>query len=294
MPSYKTHSIHGEVVFPKIPKQIDIELEDYKLYCIGPDSLILTDYKTSSFQHANKTREYFLYLIKTIKKKGLQNNKEVMAFLYGQLNHFVLDSVMHPLIYYMTANIEYDYKIKPHGLIETWIDDYTTRKYNKKQMLYYKKWFIKNKILKRLINDVYREVYGIKRAVLKYNIGSFSIVMFDSLARTNAIKITPLIIKQMNLGDFTYKKDLNRVLPYLNLDNYEWFNPETGEKCCSSFEDLWKKSLEVAEETIADVNRYLYQDEALTNELILNDISWNTGLSCEQGQTLKFAKKYSN
>ena len=67
MPNYKTHSIHGEIVFEKINKHVDIEIEDFKSYCIGPDSLILTDYRLTEIQHANKTREFFSTLINLIK-----------------------------------------------------------------------------------------------------------------------------------------------------------------------------------------------------------------------------------
>ena len=131
MPSYKTHSIHGELVLPKIDKKIYINPDAIKTYCIGPDSLILTDYNTCMYQHANKTKEYFLEMLRIIKEKKLQDNSEVIAFLYGQLDHFILDSITHPYIYYMTQDIESKYKINPHGLIEMWIDDYTIKKYNK-------------------------------------------------------------------------------------------------------------------------------------------------------------------
>ena len=45
VPNYKTHSIHGEVIFSDMSKEIEIDLEDLKSFCIGPDALITTDYK---------------------------------------------------------------------------------------------------------------------------------------------------------------------------------------------------------------------------------------------------------
>lgn len=294
MPNYKTHSIHGEIVFNKINKEIDIEIEHFKSYCIGPDSLILTDYKTTEMQHAYKTKEYFLKLAKLIKKNNLQYNKEVMAFLYGQLDHFILDSVMHPLIYYMTENKKSNHKIKSHGLIENWIDDYTSTKYNKRELLYYKKWFIKDLKLIHLLNKLYEKVYNTKHEGIKYSFGMFATIMFDTLARTNLIKIVPLIIDGINLGDFTYKEDLKRVLPYLNLKKETWYNPETGEKHNLSFDELWDKSIDIVIKVIEDINGYLYYDKPLTSSYILDDISWNTGLPCSKGQTLKYAKKYKN
>ena len=292
MPTYKTHSIHGELILPDIDKKIEIKKEDIKAFCMGPDAMILTDNKTFNYQHTNKTRDYFVTMINLIKEKKLYDNSEVMAFLYGQVDHFILDVIMHPLIYYMTEGLERKHKIKPHGLIENWIDDYTTQKYNKTEILYYHKWFIKNLKLMKIIDETYKEVYGVKNESLKYSFGIFTTVMFDTLIRKNVIGIVPIASKIINTGDFTYKKDLDRVLPYLNLNKDTWYNPETGEKYTESFEELWKKSIEITLETINDINNYLYQDKQLTNPYIMNNISYNTGFKCEKGQHLKYVKRY--
>lgn len=292
MPSYKTHSIHGELVLPQIDKQIEINNEDLKLYCMGPDAMISTDYQTFEYQHSNKTKDFFITMLKLIKENKLHENSEVIAFLYGQLDHYVLDSIMHPLIYYMTEDIEVIHKIKPHGLVEMWIDDYVTQKYNKNEKLYYHKFLMKDKKLKKMIDDLYKKVYGVENESVKYNLGMFSTIAFDTLARRNLIGITPLITKMFNLGNVIYRKDINRVLPYLNLNNDKWCNPEIFEEYNDSFDDLWNNSTNISLEMIADVNKYLYQDRQLTNSLILNNTSFNTGLPCEKGQSLKYVKKY--
>ena len=292
MPSYKTHSIHGELIYPEIDKKTEIKKEDLKSYCMGPDAMIETDYKTFNYQHANKVREFFTTILKYIKENKLQDNGEVMAYLYGNIDHLVLDALTHPLIYYMTEDIERQHKIRPHGLVEHWIDDYTVQKYDRNKMLYYYKWFITNNDLMKLVNEVYKEVYGVNHEGLKYSFGMFSNIMYDTLARRNAVGIVPLVIKIINIGDFIYKKNLDRVLPYLNLEHNIWTNPETGEELRESFDDLWKKAIEISLETISDVNKYLYQDKQLTNQLILNDTSYNTKLPCKNGQSLKYVKKY--
>ena len=144
-----------------------------------------------------------------------------------------------------------------------------------------------------MIDELYKKVYGVEHEGIKYSLGMFSTIMFDTLARRNAVGIVPFVIKIINIGDFIYKKNLDRVLPYLNLKHNIWTNPETGEELRASFDDLWKKAVEISLETISDVNKYLYQDKQLTNPLILNDTSYNTGLPCENGQSLKYVKKYS-
>ena len=104
MPNYKTHSIHGEIVLPNINNRVYIDNEAIKTYSMGPDVLISTDYKTFNTQHCSNTRDYFLLLIELIKTNKLYDNSEVMAYLYGQIDHYILDILLHPLIYYMSED----------------------------------------------------------------------------------------------------------------------------------------------------------------------------------------------
>ena len=292
MPSYKTHAIHGEMVLPKIGLKTDINKEDLKTFCMGPDALIATDYKVFELQHTKDTRNYFKTLLKLIKKNNLQDNSEVMAFLYGQLDHFILDIIMHPLIYYMTSDMPQEHLINPHGLVETLIDDYVVQKYNKNDVNYYRKVSISDRKLIKLINNAYKKVYNTNNASLKYSLGIMLISIYDSLIRRDKLFLAKYIMKLINLGDISYHKDYKDVLPFLNLNNDIWYNPETGIKHNESFDNLWDKASEIALETIDDVNRYLYQDKSIRNPIILDDISFNTGIPCKEGQKLKYFKKY--
>ena len=292
MPSYKTHAIHGEMILPSMSLKTDIEKEDLKTFCMGPDALIATDYKIFELQHIKGTRDYFKTLLKLIKINKLQDNCEVMAFLYGQLDHFILDVIMHPLIYYMTSDMPKKHLIDPHGIVENLIDDYVMEKYHKNEINYYHKVNISDRKLIKLINDAYKKVYNANNISFKYNIGIMLINIYDSLIRRDKLLFARYIMKLINLGDISYHKDYKKVLPFLNLNNDIWYNPETGETHRESFDNLWDRACEVALETIDDVNRYLYQDRTIRNPIILNDTSFNTGLPCKEGQKLKYLKKY--
>ncbi len=292
MPSYKTHSIHGEVILPNICNRVEINAEDLKKYCIGPDAVMITDPVVFEYQHRKKVKNYFETMLHLIKSNKLQDNSEVLAFLYGQLDHYVLDSTMHPLIYYMTENLPKKQKIDNHSLVEMWIDDYVKQKYGKDAIVYYKTAVIKDGRLGKLINKLYNKVYNTNNASLKYSVGSLLMVLFDTIVRNNLIAVVPHVEKMINTGDIVYTNDVERELPYLNLNHDYWFNPETHEKYTESFDDLWEKSINTSLETIEDVNNYLYKDKSLNNRLISNDISYNTGLSCSKGQKLKFLKRY--
>ena len=101
----------------------------------------------------------------------------------------------------------------------------------------------------------------------------------------------PLVKKFGNLP-VAFEKDTTRVLPYLNLNHETWLNPETGEAFNESFDELFKKANADTLEVIDDVNAFLFQDKPLSNHFILDNLSYNTGLNCELGQTYKYAKKY--
>ena len=292
MPNYKTHSIHGEIILPEILLRTEINKEDMKLFCMGPDTLIATDYKLFELQHMKDTKAYFKTLIKLIKKNKLQDDGEVMAFLYGQLDHFILDMIMHPLIYYMTEEMPKEHLMDPHALVEGLIDDYVMWKFDRSEQLYYRKTKITDRKLIKIINEAYKKVYDANNISLKYSFGMVLVNIYDSLIRRDRLFLAKSIMKLINLGDISYHSDYKLALPYLNLGHEMWLDPETGESHKESFDNLWKKACEVALETIQDVNMYLYHDKRLNNSIINNDTSFNTGLPCKEGQTKRFVKKY--
>ena len=259
---------------------------------MGPDALIITDYRLFELQHVRNTRKYFKTLIKLIKENKLQDNSETMAFLYGQLDHFILDMIMHPLIYYMTENLPKEHLMEPHGIVENLIDDYVIQKFDRNDDVYYHKVTISSRKLMKLVNDAYEKVYHSKNVSFKYSLGMVLINIYDSLIRRDKLFLAKTVMKLIKFGDVSYHKDYKKVLPYLNLEHNLWLNPETGEESYASFDNLWEKANEVALETIQDVNNYLYQDKRLKNPIIMNDTSFNTGLPCDKGQTLKYVKKY--
>lgn len=291
MPSYKTHSIHSELVFNEMDKRIDLDLDDLKVFAMGPDTLLSTDKDTFKLAHKFRVRDYFELLLKRIKEEGLLDNKEVMAFLYGQIDHLALDAITHPLIYYMTKGETSNRKINPHGLCEMWIDDYIMNLYDVWEIFYYKKDKINDPKLKQLITEIYSRIYYAKDAGESYEKGIRLMTSFDSLIRRNLIGIVPLGTALANTGDIVSRKNTSRVEKYINSERGIWYNPETLEMCNDSFFDLFIKAKDVALETIEDVNKHLYDGKLLTNELIICDTSYNTGISCDFGQHFNRVRK---
>ena len=283
MPSYKTHSIHSELVYNQMDKRINIDLEDLKSFAMGPDTLISSDYKTFKLAHRYRVKDYFMLLLKLIKDNKLLDNSEAMAFLYGQLDHFVLDAITHPLIYYMTEGEAPKYSTKPHGLCEMWIDDYIMQEYDALDVFYYDKTKI-GKDVKDLITELNGKIYGSVNAGKSYEKGINMLSIYDSFIRRNLILIAPFATKLAKVGPITFNEDTTRVRPYLNLERKIWYDPETLEPHTESFDDLFNKAFEATLELINDVNKHLYEGKTLKNPLILNNTSYNTGINCDFGQ----------
>lgn len=306
-----SHSINSFLVWKKLVTPIKIDYRLMGMHAVGADILIAPDFDLFERQHKEGTKDFFITFINYIKKYNLQNNPEVMACLYGHINHLVSDAITHPMIYYMTEGIKKDYWVDYHGLSEYLIDDYLMKKYKfDKEYFFYDETNIKTPELIEILSKTYEKVYGVKNEGSKYNLGILLTNMFHVLYRKNLLNIpktfTKLtsfkdkmdaLIQKKNVdtngvGDLLYHNNIELASFFMNMDHKEWLNPMTGEVSTESFEDLFNKAVEETIKTIKDVNNYIYNDIPLTNSYILNNISYNTGLPCELGQNFKYLKKY--
>lgn len=292
MPSYKTHAIQGELIFPEIDLKTNINVEEFKMFCLGPDALAPINYNLFKLNHTTNTKDFFLTLINYIKKYHLEFNSEVMAFLYGQLEHFILDLIVHPLIIYMTEGIPQEHVVNAHGLVEHLIDDYVIDKYKIDEKSFSKRMAINNQETYELINNVYEKVYNASNIGIQYGAGYLVTKLYDGPIRRDDTNIISTLTDFINLGDIKYHNNPELAKPYLNLEHDTWYNPETKAKYNLSFDDLWNRANELLLETIKDVNDYIYYDKSLNNSIILNNTSYLTGLPCGFGQTKMYYKKY--
>lgn len=291
MPSYKTHAIHGEMLFPFMDKKTDINIEDLKVFCMGPDLIGAVNPTLFRIQHTSNTKDFFITLINYIKKNNLQYNSEVIAFLYGQLEHFVLDLIVHPLIYYMTEGLPNDHIVTGHGLVEHLIDDYVIKKYGFNKNSFHKLGLFDENTF-NAINYTYEKVYKSSNVGLQYSAGILTLKFYDRVVRNDKTNIISTITDFINLGDIKYHDEEELATPYLNIEHDIWQNPETGQAYNLSFDDLWLRANDLLLELIYDVNNYLYLDKPFNNQLVLNNTSYLTGLPCGFGQSKQFVKKH--
>ena len=136
MPSSITHTYFGIDVYNKLNKRerknIENSLEYFKTFCQGPDVLYFYNIfigkkaknvnKLGFRMHAEETRLFFINIVKYIIDNNLENNSFAMAFLYGHMCHYFLDTTCHPFIYYKTGKLvkgdksTYKYNTKHHDM----------------------------------------------------------------------------------------------------------------------------------------------------------------------------------
>lgn len=320
MPSITTHHMFSKEVLKrltedeltKINNKLDIyhtfaQSHDYLFYyTFGKNKKKINDF--GHFAHRNHTQNYIINIIKEIKESNQENNPELIAYLYGTITHYVLDTTCHPYIFYKTG--VYRKKEKDtrkyfggHNNIEKDLDAIYYKKYTNKEYNYCNitKEIIGNPQLSNqlidIINNVYKKTYNkehignlyvksIKDAKIIYNIvinDRFGIkkllyILLDLLINKNQKCIA-------NYSTYILKPNLS----YLNKEKKEWNHPSIPEqKFNYSFEELFDISVNKTIKIIKEINKVLYEDKTIESILkYIPNLDYATGLPIENNKQLR-------
>ena len=94
-----THAYFAEDLYKKLDKNTQNNLKNYKenlkTYSQGHDIFFfaanIINFKTrkiGNYMHKNNTRDFFINMVEYIKDNNLENNYEIMSFLYGYIAHY--------------------------------------------------------------------------------------------------------------------------------------------------------------------------------------------------------------
>lgn len=320
MPATAVHAYFAQDLNDILPKEIKNKLDVDRLKTFGQstDSLmfynlfsILPGKNIRDFQkyfHTNKTQEFFINLINYIKENDYTEDIDVSSFLVGAICHYVLDSTVHPYIYYKTGyfnkNDKSTYKYNNvHTFMETFLDNdmikrresinpykfniskfsFDTSKFsnelNDTIKYTFKETFdvdnmdkIYYKSLKQMRNSIFifrQDRYGIKK-------------FFYKLADTFTSK------RVFRFEAISYHYPLNDRHNFLNENHKLWRNPcdysLTSEE---SFLDLYLKALKLAKVMICASFDYINGKDIELEKVFINK-SYITGLDCELDKELKY------
>ena len=312
MPSITTHHFFSKELLNHLTedelKRFNKELTIYHTFAQSHDYLFYYTFNLKHFKeikalghyaHHHNTQDYIINIIKEIKDKKLEDNHQLIAYLYGSITHYCLDSICHPFIFYKTGvyrkNNKKYYKYRgEHNKIEKHLDaiyyeKYSNKKYNlcniNKEII---KKPIFNNELKNCIKEVYKKTYNKNNIDYFYTKGIKHAKIFNTLIVNDRFGIKKFIYK---IIDFltnhhwgylsvysTYIKKPN--LNYLNLEHKEWNHPSIKElKYTHSFEDLYNNSLEKSLKIIREVNKVLYENKKIEDLLkVILNVDYATGL----------------
>lgn len=301
-------------------KELLIDKKGYlKLFAQNTD--ILFFYNITNFKKGKKVREFgyksqkiktyefFSTLINYIKYNNHQYNPQVIAYLYGMLSHYVLDSTMHPFIIYKTGNFDKSdketYKYNHlHNEMESYFDNYllTIREgINPRKFKCYDFCFNVDEFddsLIEVMDFTYKEVFGINDFHKYYLKASKQMKFFYRIFRYDPTGIKKLFYRGI---DLVSPKSLLRKVPlsyhisykdkkwFLNLEHKKWYNPtDKRSKSNESILELYTKALAKTSNMIQEINQFLYYDKKINLKKIVGNLSYETGKDCSKERKLKY------
>ena len=312
MPSNTTHRIFGKSVLNKIPIRISNKITNkyiYNVFCQSFDNLFY--YNLISFKkgkkirefarycHRTKTQAYLINIIKYIKDSNLKNDSDCLAYLYGSINHYVLDTTFHPFVFYKTGafnkNKKETYKYNSlHTRMESMLDKYFYDKENLKPYYnyrHYKDDFPKVEFstnLNYVINNAFKKTYN-KDNIAKIYYKSFNqgrfifrFGVYDKYGLKKLIYrlidfVRPLKYKKIiYVSSYVNKIDSN----YLNLDKQRWYNSATDNYSNLSVDELYDLAVDKSVEIIKEVDNMLETKLDLKKlKKIIPNISYISGIN---------------
>lgn len=311
MPATITHAYFAEDLFNILDKNtkrlISNKKKELMMFSQNTDPLMFyiltlkngTKIRKLQFvAHTEKTNLFFENTIKYIKKNKYYNNSDVLAFLYGFICHFALDSRTHPFIVYKTGFfIKEDAKTyKYNGLhhnMESYLDNYMLKKHHVTK-INFKKFCFSLKPFTKELDEVIS--YAFKKT---YNVDNMDKIYHSSLKQMNffltAFRLDPHKYKSYIyrfIDKFTPEKAFklesisynirNKNIDYLNNKHKEWNYPvDKTIKSHKSFDELYQDSLMEAKELIEAVNDYFFNDVQIDIDSLFHNRSYLTGIDCK-------------
>ncbi|MBQ8193101.1 MAG: zinc dependent phospholipase C family protein [Bacilli bacterium] len=327
MPSSVTHNYFASDVYDKInidiKKKLQFNLDDFKCFAQGPDPYFFYDFHLTkksknvfkindAMQHTN-VNEHFLSLINYINEKEYYSNSQVMAYLYGQICHFILDSTIHPFVIFNTGI--YDDKdvnsYKYNGLheeMEYFIDIHLIAKRENivpKKYKVYKNIFNINPFndeLKDVINTVTKDVYNFNNVSDIYYKSINDMKKFYYIFNYDKYGIKKFIYKIMDLickdrlvkkEELSFNVDPNSKLYYLNSEKDEWTHPcDINEKYNFSFFELYNIAIDKAILLIEEIDNMLKKKKINSKKIkmLFGNLNYGTGKDCDLNLEYKYFK----
>lgn len=271
MPAIYTHYKFGQDVLQKLNKNLQNEIKEnlnyYNMFNQGFDNLYYhfkwIYYRNFGIKaHNHNIDNFFKNIFEYIKDNNLKNNQKITNLIYGFINHYTLDTILHPYINYQVKNLNI-----PHTKIEFMLDYYLfSKEYVKWNNKIYKILIPKLKFdneLENFLNYIFNKTYKEKNIGKIFNISHnngyyiYRYFITDLYGiKTFFYKIIDFILrfKNFKFSKNTFTKKIN--INILNIEKNNWHNQKKKNEIYNySFEDLYNKARILA----TKLNKEAYQ-----------------------------------
>jgi hypothetical protein len=313
MPGFKTHSIFGKIIADKlnnnsIKKRIGAHEAVFQMGNQGPDFLfyyvpahLMIHDNPGDVLHNKRVNLMFKTLLQLRSEFSGYDLDIVDSYIAGFFGHYLLDSKLHPYIYYRTNHLRHEgeitYDFGNHSLLETDIDQYVCDHYLHVKAIDYRPWekiamslrerHVVSKLMYLSISRVYPNLrcseYTVSRAM--YFMMLEQRLMYDR----HGVKKNLLRIVDKFTVNHTF---LSALVPYSNRGAYfpdpcnearrKWLNPwNAGTSQKASVYDLIFVAAKDYNTILELYNDYISGKETDYTELLkkLGNKSYLTGLN---------------
>ena len=305
MPNLLTHAYFSIDINNLVERKVN-DIKTLKLFSYGPDAFYFSNPKMGKIMHRKKIDDFFKNYIMYIKEKKLNDCDEIMASLYGLITHYVLDSTIHPFIFYKSGVFDNNSATKKymdrHRITELYLDKYMAckRGVELEKFKLYGYLFPKSNhsiILKNCLNDVFYKTFGLKNGYNIYFKGLRNMKRYFKYFRFDYFGFKYLLYKFLDL--FRQGKEKLVYVSYykikwadLNINNKSWHHPVTNLLYFKSVDDLYIDSLYEATSIINKVN------DIIDGKRGINDITFNksyiNGLDYRKKNVLRYFEEIEN
>lgn len=320
MPATITHAYFAKDVLDTLPNDIQEKISEDRVKMFGQSTDSLLFYNLFSvhrgksirslqkYFHENKSQDFFIQLIDYIKEHQLLQDIDTCSYLVGFICHYVLDSTIHPYIFYKTGffqkGVPTTYKYNNvHEFMEIFLDNDMVHRREKRNPYTFPigtfcfdlKPF--STALVKTIDYSFQKTFQVKNMGKIYYQSlkqmKFALTMFrhDTLGVKKSIyKLVDTFTPKrcFRFEAISYHYPLIDKHQFLNETHQVWRNPIQYQLTnTDSFYDLYIKSIKSAKKIIEHTFSYLSGKE-IDLKLLFTNKSYITGLDCNLKKELKY------
>ena len=307
-----THHLFTQDVYKSLDINIKekLDLDIFNLFGKSFDALFFYKPKLGKYAHNHEVNLYFANIIYYLREYHETRNRELLSYLYGSICHYIMDSTIHPFIYYYGGKYEKSKKAThkyrgSHDYLELMIDAIMANERNGKKIykskigkeVFPKIKFTSN--LKSALDQVYLDTFHVVKGSKIYLKGyrNYKFIFKHGMQSRWGIKkivyrfIDAIhVIPSIKLQNFCYHVP---KLDYtvLNLEHKKWYYPVDKKLSFHySFYDLYDVALVRAKKIITLLDQVIDQDEIKVKRAIkeIGNLSYGTGVSEKRKVTMKY------